>query len=172
MADFFYPVCRKGERELERPARRRKAGEWRPERMVFAILASGETGGGFARPVCLGPPSQRSLRSVLGPLVATAAEVHSTRHAWYTWFCRCARLPHRCPRVGEEDALLPRVWPARARLRLWLAGFRGVAAKYLDRYLAWFATREGWTDGPAILRIAYQQFPRTQHHIFSFAAGT
>lgn len=86
-----------------------------------------------------GRPRSPELQAALAPVLGIGARLRGRGSAPYAEVCRCLGVPYQDASFGlqteevvrEADRLL-------GRLRGWFGQFRGVATRYLDRYLAWF----------------------------------
>lgn len=158
MVETFYPDCRKGERNLGRPARRRREASFVARKSeIFVVLAVDRHGGRLAEAVGSGIPGTLHLGTVLWQSLDPGAVLCTERFPWYKRLSRWTGLRQVVVRdwskpwirllvdlglfkVGHRPTKyhIGNVTAWRGRLRAWLAGFRGVGAKYLPEYLAWF----------------------------------
>lgn len=145
----------KGRRDLSRPARRRGVrytAPWSVPR-VYAVIARDRRARVSAVVTGLGAPRVEELEAVLVPHIARGSVLCPPRPGAYRALCRRARLVDGY--VGFRDRqrrVRGRLWhnanaaDLRRRLREWLRRFRGVATRYLQRYLAWYTCLEQLPD--------------------------
>lgn len=164
VAEFYYPDCRKGERRLPRPPRRRGivATRFSGQAAVCVILARDRQGGKLTGVAGPGVPGVWAVSAVLCPSLSEGSVLCTEGFYWYRDFCRRAGVAHRMAN-GLHQPWIPRqllrqlyesdpeaavyhirkVVHWRHKLKGWLKVFRGVASKYLERYLAWFRFVDG-----------------------------
>lgn len=94
-----------------------------------------------------GRPAPERLQASLAPVLGDVAELWGYGTAPFAEACRCLGVRHRDTQVAW--ASVDPMHPCRAADRLrsqlhgWLAGFYGVATRYLDNYLAWYRCAGG-----------------------------
>ena len=145
---LHFPESFKGARPRGRPPRRREvpAKERRDRsRQIAAILARDRLGGWAD--VTIGEPgavSEASLAQMLGGRIALPTTVCSPYRRAFASFCRhrglandCAGGPLRHPGVRAPLYHIEAAAAAGRSFNWWLRRFRGVATRYLHRYLTW-----------------------------------
>lgn len=99
-----------------------------------------------------GMPNAQEVTAVLGPrLNGHEAILCADSAAWYRTLARTLPIElHRITRRQHTQGPfhIQNVNALHSRLRAWLAPFRGVASRYLDRYLAWFRFLEQNPSAP------------------------
>lgn len=155
-----FPESMKGARPIHRPARKRRIdalGWWREPRID--VLAMADRKGGV-RSVALELASRRRTTGEITAAVQRSGPVEGwVRIRGKGWPVQWERVAEDVLRQGAgtrqlipEDPLgeLEYVNGYRRRLLLWMRRFRGVASKYLARYLAWHR----WCDRAGRLGLA------------------
>lgn len=147
--ELCLPWNEKGKRPRHREPRRRgrRPGEWGQPR-AWILLALDRRGGQVA--ALLG--ASRPLASRVAALLRHRLEGRVTvlsrsgpfgAHGRFAASAGCDFLWTFAPHPGRPRHPLyhaGRVLATRIRLRRWLARFRGVATRYLDRYLVWYTS--------------------------------
>lgn len=146
-----YPDCHTGERHLPRPARHH--GAFAPgyrRARIWVLFARDRTGTVLARPGGTTPAPRPVLEALFpapaGPLALLLGP--SGPCSALAGFARAHGIAYRQIATGahapSDDALwhLRNLQALEARFRHWLQRFRGVATKYLARYLHWFLVLE------------------------------
>lgn len=125
-----------GERRLPDGTRYRRLIEERPSCVLFATARGRHAVSIIGR----GRPRPADLKAALARVLGTGAELWGRGLAPYAEACQHLTVPyHDATSSLCKDAL---VWVAdqlRWGFRGWWTQFRGVATRYLDHYLAWFA---------------------------------
>jgi transposase-like protein len=142
--EAFVLDSRKGDRQLDRPARRRggKATRRGLSREQVPILVAADRGGTTISAV-LPEVTAKAIQAVLEPAIDKDALLVTDGAAVYP---RCAAdlgVSHEAlnQSAGERvrgDLHIQTVNNRHQRLKSFLAPFRGVATKYLPNYLRWF----------------------------------
>ncbi len=159
VAETYYPEGHKGERYLRRPARRRGMVRTilRRDELICVVLACDRQGQELLEPACRGVPKSWALAEVLGGCLTKENVVCTERYYWYQTFFRQVGLRHRVVldltvdwiqeelrrglrTLSRKDRAyhINRASGMRRALQRWLGDFRGVSARYLRNYLAWF----------------------------------
>ena len=144
-ADETYVLkSRKGERKLDRKARRRggKAAKRGVSREQVPVLVAADRGGATVSAV-LPAVTAAALEGALEPVVEADVVLVSDGAASYPPCAAALGVRHEALNVaaGERvrDAFhIQTVNSRHGQLKGFLRGFRGVATKYLDSYLRWF----------------------------------
>ncbi len=144
-ADETYVLeSRKGERKLERKARRRggRARQRGLSKQQVPVLLAAARGGATAGQV-LKRVSQASLQAALEPLLASDAVLLSDGGRAYPGCARRLGVQHEAVNVSAGMRVrgsyhIQTVNNRHQQLTAFLQPFRGVATKYLDSYLRWF----------------------------------
>ena len=152
VGELWLPWSEKGSRRMSRPPRRERFFRVSTEvRAAWAVVACDDRGASFGalsgdfRP---GPLQYEHLiEGRLSP-AATVVSVAGRAGAPALFARRSGRRWEQCRgnRFAQGDGPEHPVTHV-LRLRRWLRVFRGVATKYLDRYLAWFRLLEATTQG-------------------------
>lgn len=145
-ADEMYLLeSRKGERHLERPARKRGGAASKrgiSDEQVCILVARERTGHTLDFVTGRGPLTKAHLRRCLGPIFADDGLLVTDSNASYRYFAKEAGITHEAVnlRAGVRTRGAFHVQNINAyhsRFRLWLDRFNGVATHYLPNYLGW-----------------------------------
>lgn len=144
-ADHTYLLrSRKGEQNLDRPARQRggKASKPGVSHELVPILVAAARAGGI---VCAVVPdsSAASVKAVLEPVLATDSILVTDAGACFSKFADEVGVTHEAlnQTKGERvrgDLHIQTVNGLHQRCKEFLGKFHGVATKYLDNYIRWF----------------------------------
>jgi transposase-like protein len=142
-----FPESRKGQRQLDRPPRRRRWDRAEVIKAPVRVVVAADRHARIATG-CLGegPVRKSGLERVIDPSIGHGPSTIVAREGQLGPICAFARArgaAFRDARRGGRARGLEHVQSARAysrRLVRWQARFRGVATKYLDHYLAWHRT--------------------------------
>jgi hypothetical protein len=142
--ETFVLDSRKGDRHLDRPARKRggKAAKRGLSREQVPILVAADRSGTTVSAV-LPEMSTKALQAVLEPAIAKDALLVTDGAAAYP---RCAAdlgISHEALNQSASERVrgdlhIQTVNNRHQRLKSFLAPFRGIATKYLPHYLRWF----------------------------------
>lgn len=142
--ETFILDSRKGDRRLDRPARRRggKAGKRGVSREQVPVLVA-VARGGATRCAVLPEVSAKAIEAALGPVLEIDALLITDGHAAYPPCAAALGVSHRAlnQTAGERvrgECHLQTVNHRHQRLKSFLAPFRGIATRYLVQYLRWF----------------------------------
>ena len=135
---------RKGEHELDRPARKRGGKASKPglSRELVPILVAAARGGGVIGAV-VPDSSAASVKAVLAPVLASDAILVTDAGACFIKFAAEVGVTHEVlnQSKGERvrgDLHIQNVNGLHQRCKQFIGSFHGVATKYLDNYVRWF----------------------------------
>ena len=149
--DLFFLYSEKGNRNLERPARKRgtKAGKAGiHEEQVAVIATCDRTGNKDFQVVKRGRISKKDIQKVLEGKMDKAAVLCSDSHRSYTAFARGIPATHKKFNASKGQRKTEQIYHVQhvnnmdKRLRDFMRSFNGVATKYLQQYLNWFLVLE------------------------------
>jgi transposase-like protein len=142
--ETFILDSRKGERHLERPARKRggKAAKRGLSREQVPVLVAADRSGTTLSAV-LPEVSAKAIQAVLEPVVDKDALLVTDGASVYPPCAAALGVSHEAlnQSTGERvrgDLHIQTVNNRHQRLKTFLAPFRGIATKYLANYLRWF----------------------------------
>lgn len=142
--ETFVLDSRKGDRRLDRPARRRggKASKRGLSREQIAVLVAVDRAG-TTRCAVLPAVTAKAIEAALGPALDTDALLVTDGNAAYPPCAAALGVSHQAlnQSAGERvrgECHLQTVNNRHQRLKSFLAPFRGVATTYLSNYLRWF----------------------------------
>ncbi len=133
-------LSQKGERGLE-PMPRMHRDRFRSGReRAWLLITRDRDGHTFGQVMRWVPPTLADLAEVLGPRCRRVEWVLARRPI-YERFAALRGLSYARAALqwGPPQLSIDRVFAYDRRMRRWLARFCGVATKYLDHYLRWFA---------------------------------
>ena len=144
-ADHTYLLhSRKGEQNLDRPARKRGGKASKPglSHELVPILVAAARGGGVVSAV-VPDSSSASVKNVLEPVLATDSILVTDAAACFSKFAAEFGVTHEAlnQSKGERvrgDLHIQTVNGLHQRCKEFLGKFHGVATKYLDNYIRWF----------------------------------
>jgi hypothetical protein len=142
--ETFVLDSRKGDRHLDRPARKRggKAAKRGLSREQVPILVAADRSGTTLSAV-LSEVSAKAIQAVLEPAINKDALLVTDGASVYPPCAAALGVSHEAlnPSTGERvrgDLHIQTVNNRHQRLKTFLAPFRGIATKYLANYLRWF----------------------------------
>jgi len=149
--DLFFPYSEKGRRNLDRPARKRggkatKAGI--SDEKVAVIATCDRSGNKDFKVATRGRISKEDVQKAIGNKIQGAEVLCSDAHRSYTAFAKAIDAEHKKFIASKGQRAVDRVYHVQnvnamdRRLRKFMAGFNGVATKYLQNYLNWFLVLE------------------------------
>ena len=147
--ETFFLESHKGEKSLDRPARKRggKAKKRGLSSEQIPVLIIRDRSGATSDAI-LPTVSTAALSDVLTPLLDPDAILCSDGHKSYQAFARVTGIIHQPVnlsagiRVADKAFHVQNVNAYDSRLKGWMIRFHGVATKYLDHYLGW----QRWLD--------------------------
>lgn len=113
---------------------------------VCVFTAVNDLGDMFYEIACKGFFTKDAARHTLGKSVARGSVVATDDHGSYIKLLREMKVRHE-NHPATEHGPLNRVNSLHARIRGFLAPFRGVSTKYLDLYLGWFKWIDSYARG-------------------------
>lgn len=149
--EMFFPYSEKGNRNLDRPARKRgqKASKSGVSDQKVAVIATCDRSGNRDFKVATrGRISKKDIHRAIRDKLATAEVLCSDAHRSYTAFAKEIPAEHRKFTASKGQRVVDKVYHVQnvnamdQRLRKFMAGFQGVATKYLQNYLNWFLLLE------------------------------
>lgn len=149
--DLFFAHSEKGSRDLDRPARKRgqkasKAGI--SDQKVAVIATCDRSGNRDFKVATRGRISKKDIERAIGDKVGRADVLCSDAHRSYTAFAKGIGAEHKKFNASKGQRTVERAYHVQnvnamdQRLRKFMAGFNGVATKYLQNYLNWFLVLE------------------------------
>lgn len=153
--DIFFLESEKGNRKLNRKARRRggkasKAGI--SNEQVAVIVSCDRNGHKDFQVVGKGRISKNDIDKVLGDKIDEKAILCTDSHRSYTAFAKSKNLQHQKIIVSKGQYVKDQVYHVQhvnnmtTRLKKWLGHFNGVSTKYLQNYLNWFMVLDHLKD--------------------------
>lgn len=166
--EMFMLESHKGSRTLTRPPRKRGGKATKrgiSNELVCILVARDRSGQTIDAVTGKGPVTTKQLLQHLAPKLAPDVLLVTDAHAAYPPFARAAGISHQAVNlragVRKRGALhIQNVNAYHSRVRGWLAGFRGVASRYLDNYFGWHWALDGSriATPDAFLRAALGRF--------------
>ncbi len=170
--DIFFLESDKGNRSLDRKARRRggkasKAGI--SNEQVAVIVSCDRNGHKDFQVVGKGRISKNDIDKVLGDKIDEKAILCTDSHNSYTAFAKSKNLQHQKIVVSKGQYVKDQVYHVQhvnnmtSQLKKWLDNFNGVSTKYLQNYLNWFMVMEHLKDSTkkagqfAFLALSYNR---------------
>ena len=150
--ETFLLRSKKGERGLQRRARKRGGKATKPGRSSeqVCVLVARDRGGATVNHV-LSEFTKDTLVNVLQPVLAGDTLLCSDGHSVYKAFAAEAGVVHKAVNVSAGIRVVEKVFHIQnvnayhSRFKTWIRRFNGVATKYLPNYLGWYR----WLDGNA-----------------------
>jgi len=170
--DIFFLESEKGNRNLDRKARRRggKASKAGISNEQVAVIASCDRSGHKDfQVVGKGRISKKDIDKALGAKLDDKVILCTDSHRSYTAFVKSKNLQHQKIVVSKGQYVKDQVYHVQhvnnmtSRLKQWLNHFNGVSTKYLQNYLNWFMVLEHLKDSTkkagqfAFLALSYNR---------------
>jgi len=174
------PLSNKGQRGLDRPARKRgtdfKRNKVSAKSTTVQVVASVERGGGtMLKAVESKRLSADQIAKVFDDKLQKGSTLITDKHASYRLYAKkCPEIKHRVlygkqhVSKDEPEVHLQRVNNTHSQIRTFLRPFNGVSTKYLQNYLNWYAyadnlnqnkeTIKQWLMTLFVLQEAYDLF--------------
>jgi transposase-like protein len=152
--DIFITYSQKGQRNLNRTARKRGTGIFEvkkrgiSEEKVAIIVSEDRKGNKHLHVAKRGRISAEDLNVALKNKIAPNSILCSDTHHSYLSFANQNNIEHKTIKasakelVKEEKYHVQHVNQTAKELKQWLEGFNGVSTKYLQQYLNWFAIKK------------------------------
>jgi transposase-like protein/IS1 family transposase len=149
--DLFFAYSEKGNRNLDRPARKRgaKASKAGVSNEKVAVIASCDRSGNKDFKVATrGRISKSDLETILQGKLAKVETLCSDSHRSYTAFAKDKKVAHKKFNASKGQRVVDKIYHVQnvnnmdMRLRKFMESFNGVATKYLQNYLNWFLVLE------------------------------
>jgi len=149
--DLFFSYSEKGNRNLDRPARKRgaKASKSGISNEKVAVIASCDRSGNKAFKVATrGRISKGDLETALQGKLAKVETLCSDSHRSYAAFAKGKQILHKKFNASKGQRAVDKIYHVQnvnnmdMRLRKFMESFNGVATKYLQNYLNWFLVLE------------------------------
>jgi transposase-like protein len=149
--DLFFAYSEKGNRNLERPAKKRgeKANKAGISNEKVAVVATCDRSGNKDFKVATrGRISKKDLDQTLNGKLNKAEVLCSDSHRSYTAFAKGRTITHKKFNASKGQRTVDKVYHVQnvnnmdMRLRKFMESFNGVATKYLQNYLNWFLVLE------------------------------
>ena len=149
--DIFFHHSEKGNRSLERKARKRGAGASKrgiSDEQVAVVVTCDRTNNKEFKVTTRGRISKNDLERVLGEKLEKTETLCTDSHRSYTAFAKDHPLAHKKFNASKGQRVTDKVYHVQTvnntakRLRQWMEPFYGVSTKYLQNYLNWFMVLE------------------------------
>lgn len=149
--DLFFTYSQKGDRNLDRPARKRgqPASKTGISNEKVAVIASCDRSGNKDFKVAtLGRISKKDINNALEGKLDKVNTICSDSHRSYTAFTKGIDIAHKKFNASKGQKIADKVYHVQnvnnmdKRLRQFMDSFNGVATKYLQNYLNWFLVLE------------------------------
>lgn len=145
--EAFFLHSRKGQRDLDRPPRRRggRAAKRGLSKEQVPVLVARDRSGATAN-IVLAADGKADLVAALKPLLPTDTILCTDGSSVLAAAVKEIGVTHRPVNVSAGQRVLAGVYHIQnvnaydSRLKNWIRRFHGVATKYLDSYLGWFRT--------------------------------
>jgi transposase-like protein len=145
--DTFFLHSRKGERNIGRKPRKRggkskKRGISRDQ--VCVVVARDRDDHTLSDIATLGRPSADEIGRLLGGRLSEKSVLLTDSHPSFGRFAKDNRLGYICLDLKKGRRTIKGIYHIQnvnsyhSRLKNWIAGFKGVATRYLSNYLHWF----------------------------------
>ena len=146
--DLFFAYSEKGNRNLDRKPKQRGEKASKPgvsNEKVAVIATCDRTGNKDFEVVTRGRISKKNLDKVLAGKLDKIEVLCSDGHRSYTAFSKDYNIVHKKFNASKGQRATQKIYHVQnvnnmdMRLRKFMDGFNGVATKYLQNYLNWFA---------------------------------
>ena len=149
--DFFILESQKGNKELEKPARKRGGRATKrgiSEEQIAIIASCDRSENTDIKVVSRGRISTEDIAAVLANKTENVEVLCTDSYMSYTSYAKRNKLSHNKINAAKRQKITEKVYHVQnvknkiSRLRDWMQGFQGVATKYLQNYLNWFMVLE------------------------------
>ena len=148
--DVYFTFSNKGERNLDRPPRKRGKGIFESKKRgisdekIAVIISSDRKGNKHLKAVKRGRISTKDIESVLKDKIEPKSILCTDTHRSYTSFAKKNNIEHHTIKVSAKEYKrgiyhVQHINSITSDLKLWINGFKGVSTKYLQNYLNWYA---------------------------------
>ena len=152
--DVFVAYSQKGQRNLERPGKKRGKGMFEPksrgisDQKVAIIISNDRKGSNHLQVATRGRISENNLTAVLKDKIVSESILCSDSHPSYIAFAKSNKIEHKTIRAKDKKYVkegkyhIQHVNQSAKELKEWLEIFNGVSTKYLQNYLNWFSVKK------------------------------
>ena len=154
--DMFLPYSQKGQRNLDRPARKRGKGVFEAKKRgisnekVAVVISQDRKNSKHLQVATRGRISIENLDKILKDKITPDSILCSDSHHSYIGFANKNNLEHKTIKASAKEFVkegkyhVQHVNQTGRELKSWLDRFHGVSTKYLQQYLNWFAIKNKW----------------------------
>lgn len=145
--DVFIRYSQKGQRDLDRPARKRGRGVFEKRRQgitdeqVAIIISQDRKGHKHLKVATRGRISKKDLAVVLKDKIEPGSILCTDTHHSYTAYAKSEKIEHHTIKASAKEMVkndkyhVQHVNQTAKELKEWLSAYNGVSTKYLQQYL-------------------------------------
>jgi transposase-like protein len=149
--DVFLPYSQKGQRNLDRKPRKRGKGIFEPKKRgisdekVAIIISHDRKNQKHLQVATRGRISEDNLKEILDGKLSKESILCTDSHPSYIAYAKANNIEHKTIKANAKQYVkegkyhIQHVNQTANEMKKWLDGFNGVATKYLQNYLNWFA---------------------------------
>lgn len=145
--ETFLPESSKGQRRLERPARKRGGGRIRQIPILIALDRNGEVSHQI-----LERNTRANIQSALTPMLTSGSVLCTDGNQSYRGIAKYLNIDHKRLIGLDNQRVIDGIYHIQTlnnymmRWKSWLRRFNGVGSSYLENYLSWFRFMDQNTD--------------------------
>lgn len=151
--DIYFTFSNKGERNLDRPPRKRGKGVFESKKRgisndkIAVIISADRKGNKHLKAVKRGRISADDIESILKDKIEPKSILCTDMHRSYTSFAKKNKIEHHTIKASAKEYKrgtfhVQHINFIASDLKLWISDFKGVSTKYLQNYLNWYAVNE------------------------------
>ncbi|MBL0025498.1 MAG: IS1595 family transposase [Saprospiraceae bacterium] len=149
--DIFLPYSQKGQRNIERKPRKRGKGIFEPKKRgisdekVAIIISQDRKSQKHLQVATRGRISEKNIEEVLDGKLSKNSILCTDSHPSYIAYAKTNKIEHKTIKATAKQYIkegkyhIQHVNQTANEMKKWLDNFNGVATKYLQNYLNWFA---------------------------------
>ena len=148
--DVYFTFSNKGERNLNRPARKRGKGIFEVKKRginedkLAVLISADRKGNKHLQAVKRGRIRASDIETVLKDKLEPTTVLCTDTHRSYTSFAKKNNIEHHTIKASAKEYKrgsyhVQHVNSIASDLKLWIRDFKGVSSKYLQNYLNWYA---------------------------------
>lgn len=151
--DVYFTFSNKGERNLDRQARKRGKGVFESKKRgvstekVAVIISADRKGNKHLKVVKRGRIRTKDIETVLKDKIEPKSVLCTDTHRSYTSFAKKNKIEHHTIKASAKEYKrgtfhVQHINFIASDLKSWIRCFKGVSTKYLQNYLNWYAVTE------------------------------